>query len=165
MNKAELSDRISEIASDVADELGCEMVMVKLVGSVKSPHVQIFIDKLNGVSHDDCKVFSKQIGEVLDIEDFISDEYILEVSSPGLLRDLYSLKDFERFVGSLAKVRLNHPQNGQRSFRGRIVAVESNNISFEDSTSGLVKFGFLQVSKANLEIDIDEELRLGKNSK
>jgi ribosome maturation factor RimP len=168
MNKAELTERISEIATRIAIELSFEMVAVKLTGSVKSPHVQIFIDKIDkidGVTHDDCKVFSKQIGEILDAEDFISDEYILEVSSPGLLRDLYSLKDFERFVGSLAKVRLNHPQNGQRSYRGRIIEVESNTISFEDLTSGLVKFSFIQVSKASLEIDIDEELRLGKNSK
>jgi ribosome maturation factor RimP len=165
MNKADLTENVSAIATGVAAEVSVEFVSVKISGSSRSPHLQIFIEKENGVTHEDCKAFSHRIGEILDEKDFISDEYVLEVSSPGLERELYSLKDFVRFVGSLAKVRLLNPLNGQRTFHGRIVSVESEKISFNDKTAGLVVFTYNQVSKANLEIDIEEELKLGKSNK
>ena len=165
MNKAQLTEKIRIIAEGIASEHRFELASVKLSGSVKSPLVQVFIDTENGVTHENCKTFSHQIGDILDNEDFISDEYILEVSSPGLERELNKLTDFQRFIGNLAKVRLLNPINGQRTFHGKIIAVETEDISFDDKLSGLIKFSFNQVSKANLEIDIEEELKLGKNNK
>ena len=64
----------------------------------------MFIDKPGGVTHDDCSEVSRQIDTVLDVEDFIHSAYTLEVSSPGLERGLYKLADYERFVGSVAKM-------------------------------------------------------------
>jgi ribosome maturation factor RimP len=165
MNKAELTEKVNAIAVEIASEIAVEFLSVKISGSIKSPHLQIFVDKEIGVTHEDCKAFSLKIGDILDEKDFISNEYILEVSSPGLERELYGLKDFVRFIGSLAKVRLSNPLNGQRTFHGRIVSVESEKISFNDKTVGLVLFTYNQVSKANLEIDIEEELKLGKSDK
>jgi ribosome maturation factor RimP len=90
---------------------------------------------------------------------FLPSAYLLEVSSPGLERELYNLKDFERFAGNLAKVKTNQAVDGQRNFRGRIIGVEDEEIVFEDKTKGTVRFPYSAVAKANLEIDLQEELK------
>ena len=115
-----------------------------------------------GITTDDCSVFSNQFGDILDAEDLIHAEYILEVSSPGLERELYSLRDFERFSGSLAKVKTKQAINGQKNFRGRILKTEGEEIFFEDRTSGNVNFPHNAVVKANLEFDLEAELKSRK---
>lgn len=159
MSKVSNTEKIQEIAAGIAAENKLELVHVDVLGIGRSPAIKIFIDKEGGVTHEDCATVSRQVGEVLDSEDFISSAYLLEVSSPGLERQLYSLKDFEKFAGSLAKVKTYKPIDGQRNFSGRIKTVESENIVFEDKTSGEVRFPFDAVAKANLEIDIEEEFK------
>jgi ribosome maturation factor RimP len=159
MSKVSSAERIQEIAGRVAADNNLELVHVDVLGAERSPTVRIFIDKEGGVTHDDCSVVSRQVGAALDEEDFISSAYVLEVSSPGLERQLYSLKDFERFAGNLAKVKTYKPVNGQRNFRGRINRVEGEEIIFDDKTNGEARFPFSAVAKANLEIDIEEEFK------
>ncbi len=154
-----IDQRIREIAARVAVENNLELVHAQIAGANKSLTVRVFIDKENGVTHDDCSQVSRQIEAVLDAEDFIPGNYILEVSSPGLERELYSLKDFEKFIGSLAKVKTNLAIDGQKNFRGRIAAVGNEEIVFEDNTRGTVNFPFSAVAKANLEIDLEQELK------
>ncbi len=163
MNNLLISERIREIATRAAKNHNLELVHVELRGARNSPLVRIFIDKTGGVTHGDCSVISFEVGRVLDAEDYISSAYVLEVSSPGLERELYSLKDFEKFAGKLAKVRTNQAINGQRNFRGRIRNVEGEEIIFDDKTTGEARFPYSAVAKANLEIDITEELKREKH--
>jgi ribosome maturation factor RimP len=162
MNKLALAEKIDEIARKVVDKHNLELVRAEAVGSIKNPTVRVFIDKPNGISHEDCAAVSRDLSAVLDELDFISSAYLLEVSSPGLERELYSLTDFVKFTGNLAKVRTKMPIDGQRNFSGRIEAVDGEEIIFNDKTNGEVRFTFDQVAKANLEIDIEEEFRRGK---
>jgi ribosome maturation factor RimP len=159
MSKVSTAEKIQEIAGRVAADKNLELVHVDVLGAERSPTVRIFIDKEGGVTHEDCSLVSREVGAVLDAEDFISSAYILEVSSPGLERQLYSLKDFEKFAGNLARVKTYKPINGQRNFRGKIKSVEGEQIIFDDKTSGEVRFPYDVVAKANLEIDIEEEFR------
>ena len=154
-----IEERIREIADRVAQEKGLEFVHAQIVGANKNLTVRVFIDKSGGITHEDCSLFSKEFETVLDAEDFIPAAYLLEVSSPGLERELYSLKDFEKFVGSLAKVKTNQPVDGQKNFRGRIAKIETDEIVFEDKTKGTVRFPHSAVAKANLEIDLEKELK------
>jgi ribosome maturation factor RimP len=107
MNKQQVAEKIKEIAQPIALANGVELVEVKILGTANQPNVRVFIDNETGITHEHCASVSSQLSEVLDEKDFISEAYILEVSSLGVERPLYSLKDFERFVGSLAKVKLN----------------------------------------------------------
>ena len=159
MDKKEIEAKIREIAAQTAAEKNLEFVHSEVVGSKKNFTVRVFIDKSGGVSHEDCSAVSRRIEEVLDADDFIPDAYLLEVSSPGLERELYSLQDFEKFAGNLAKVKTFAPIDGQRNFRGKIVAVEGEEIVFEDKTTGTARFPFSAIAKANLEIDLEEELK------
>lgn len=161
MSKTEINEKVQKIADEVSDELRLELVHAEVVGAGKQTTVRVFIDKAVGVTHEDCALFSRAMEKKFDSEDFIDSEYTLEVSSPGLERELYSLKDFEKFAGNLAKVKTRTGINNQRNFRGRIKAVENSEIVFDDKTSGEVRFSFDAVAKANLEIDIEEEFRRG----
>ncbi len=154
-----IEERIREIARHVAEENDLELVHTQIGGAGKSLTVRIFIDKPDGVTHEDCSAVSRQIDAIFDAEDFISSAYLLEVSSPGLERELYSLKDFQKFAGKLAKVKINVPIDGQKNFRGRIARIEDEEIVFEDKTRGAVRFPYSAVAKANLEIDLEEELK------
>jgi ribosome maturation factor RimP len=104
---------------------------------------------------------SLHVGTVLDVEDFIHASYTLEVSSPGIERGLYKPQDYERFAGSLARMRTRKPIHGQRNFRGRLLGIDGEDILFEDRTSGPVRVPFEVVAKANLEMDVDAEFKRG----
>ena len=159
MEASAAEGRVREIAERVAEERGLELVHVEVAGGARSPVVRIFIDKPDGVTHEDCSEMSRHIGTILDVEDFISSSYTLEVSSPGLERGLYKRADYERFAGRPARVKARAPVNGQRNFSGRIVGVEGEHVVFVDKTSGRVLIPLADVAKANLEIDVEEEFR------
>jgi ribosome maturation factor RimP len=165
MDRSSVENKVQEIAAAAATDQGLELVRVTVKGAEKNPTVVVFIDKQGGVTHEDCAKVSRQMGEALDADDFIPSAYILEVSSPGLERELYSLQDFVRFTGSLAKVKTNTPIDGQRSFRGKIAGVEGETIAFDDRTRGTVSFPYGHVAKANLEIDLEAELSRAKEEK
>jgi ribosome maturation factor RimP len=105
---------------------------------------------------------SLHLGTNLDVEDFIHTPYTLEVSSPGIERGLYKRADYERFAGQRAKMKSRVAVNGQRNFRGRIVAVEGSEVVFDDVTNGCVRVPLDAIVKANLEVDVEEELRRAK---
>jgi ribosome maturation factor RimP len=162
MDKAALTARIEPMAAAAAAANGVEFVHVDITGAVKKPAVCVYIDKAGGVTIDDCANVSRDLGAALDAEDFISDAYLLEVSSPGLERELYSREDFAKFKGNLAKVKTRSPINGQKNFRGRILDVVGEEVVFDDRANGEVRFPLNLVAKANLEIDLEEEFRLAK---
>jgi ribosome maturation factor RimP len=161
MASSSVEDRVQAIAERVAIDHGLELVHAEVAGPDNKPIVRIFIDKPNGVTHQDCSEVSLHVGTVLDVEDFIHASYTLEVSSPGIERGLYKQQDYERFAGSLAKIRTRRPINGQRNFRGRLLGIDGENILFEDRTSGPVRVPFEVVAKANLEMDVDAEFKRG----
>ena len=161
MASSSVADRVQAIAERVAIDHGLELVHAEVAGPDNKPIVRIFIDKPNGVTHQDCSEVSLHVGTVLDVEDFIHASYTLEVSSPGIERGLYKLQDYERFAGSLAKLKSRKPVNGQRNFRGRLLGIEGEDILIEDRTSGRVKVPFEVLAKANLEMDVDAEFKRG----
>jgi ribosome maturation factor RimP len=161
MASSSVADRVQAIAERVAIDHGLELVHAEVAGPENKPIVRIFIDKPNGVTHQDCSEVSLHVGTVLDVEDFIHASYTLEVSSPGIERGLYKRQDYDRFAGSLAKLRTRKPIQGQRNFRGRLLGIDGEDILFEDRTSGRVRVPFEVVAKANLEMDVDAEFKRG----
>ena len=162
MASSSVADRVQAIAERVAIDHGLELVHAEVAGPDNKPIVRIFIDKPNGVTHQDCSEVSLHVGTVLDVEDFIHASYTLEVSSPGIERGLYKLQDYDRFAGSLAKIRTRKPLNGQRNFRGRLLGIDGEDVLFEDRTSGRVTIPFEIIAKANLEMDVDAEFKRGQ---
>jgi ribosome maturation factor RimP len=158
-DETSIETRVREVAARVSEEHGLELVHVEFAGGARPSVMRVYIDKLGGVTHEDCSAVSHHLGTVLDVEDFIHSAYTLEVSSPGLERGLYKRDDYERFSGRLAKMKTRSAFNGQRNFRGRIAGVEGDDVLFDDKTNGSVRVPLGEIVKANLEIDIEEEFR------
>lgn len=90
----------------IAAASGCELVHAEVTGSI----LRLYVDKPEGVTLADCQLVSKQVSALLDVLDFGNSRYVLEVSSPGLDRQLYKARDYERFVGKLARVTILDPE-------------------------------------------------------
>jgi len=157
MESSSILDRVEKIAREAAADSGVELVHVELAGIKRDQVVRIYIDKEGGVSIDDCTNVSHAIEAVLDADDFIPGKYVLEVSSPGIERQLYSLADFVKFAGSLVKVKTKTEIDGQKTFVGAITAVDGDEITIGDRTRGAVTFPYNIVDKANLKIDLVKE--------
>ena len=105
------------------EALGYELVGIEFIRG-RTSTLRIYIDSEDGINVDDCADVSHQVSAVMDVEDPISGNYTLEVSSPGVDRPLFSLEQFERAIGESAKVGLKLPQENRRRLQGEIVAVD-----------------------------------------
>src|SRR5215472_7574414 len=127
-----VEDRVREIAERVAASDGFEIVDVELRGGGKSRMLRVFLDKAEGVTHEDCANFSREVGTILDVEDVVpGGSYTLEVSSPGLDRKLVRPADYERFTGSRVKLTTRQPVNGSRHFEGRLESFQSGRLTLD----------------------------------
>ena len=147
-----VNKRIEAVALPVLEELGLELVEVQYRREQSGWVLRLIIDKQDGVSLDDCAATSREISQLLDIEDFIDQAYNLEVSSPGLNRSLKSMADFQRFIGCKAKIKTIEPIAGEHVFIGKIQQTEGETIILEVGRKE-VMIPFLQVSKARLEVE------------
>ncbi len=159
MENASIEERIREIAAGAAKKNGVEFVHCEIVGAKRNMTVRVFIDKSGGVSVEDCATVSRSMEETLDADDFIPSTYLLEVSSPGLERELYSVADFKRFAGQKVKVKLASAVNGQKVFVGKIEGVDGKDILLSEKTHGEIRFPHGEVVKANLRVDLEQEFK------
>lgn len=157
MDRSLITEHVREIAAKTAASSGIELVHVEIAGTKRDAVLRIYIDKEGGVTLDDCGSISRQIEDVLDAEDLIPSRYVLEVSSPGIERQLYSLADFVKFTSHLAKVKTKTEIDGQRTFVGTITRVEGETITIDDRAKGSINFEYSDVEKANLKIDLAKE--------
>jgi ribosome maturation factor RimP len=159
-----VEDRVREIAERVAASSGFEVVEVDLRGGGKSRVLRVFLDKPEGITHEDCANFSREFGAILDVEDVVPGaSYVLEVSSPGLDRKLTRAKDYERFVGSRVKLMTREPVAGNRHFEGRLESFQEGRLTLDVSRAKKkqqpgplqkVEIELANVEKANLVPEI-----------
>jgi ribosome maturation factor RimP len=155
-----VNERVRQIAAEVAHKGGFEFVKSEIAGTKRSPLIRVFIDKPEGLSVEHCADVSRDIESILDAEDLIASKYVLEVSSPGLERELLSADDFRRFSGKLAKVAMSSEMDGPKTIIGRIGRVGDDGLItliLRDGTEQT--FPFAALKKANLKIDLEEEFR------
>lgn len=159
MDNSSIEERVKTVAARAANENGVEFVHCELVGAKRNMTVRVYIDKAGGVTVEDCATVSRRMEEILDSDDFIPSAYLLEVSSPGLERELYSVEDFRKFTGQKVKVKLASPVNGQKVFIGQIAGVEGEDVLLAEKTQGEVRFPHKEVVKANLRVDLEQEFK------
>ncbi len=157
--KAAIDRRLAEIVTPVIEDMGFELVRIRLM-SGSATTLQIMADRPNGgIEVDDCAQISTAVGAVLDVEDPILDEYNLEVSSPGIDRPLTRLKDFDAFEGYEAKLETADLIDGRRRFKGVLAGIEDDEvlINLDEGTVGL-KFDWLTEAKLVLTDDLIREM-------
>ena len=168
--KAAIDRRLAEIITPVIEDLGFELVRIRLM-SGKATTLQIMAEKPEGgIEVDDCAAISTAVSAVLDVEDPILDAYALEVSSPGIDRPLTRLKDFDMWVGYETKIETTELIDGRRRFKGEIAGTEGDEVLVtiedqgEDVTIGL-KFDWLEDAKLVLTDElIRDVLRARKDA-
>jgi ribosome maturation factor RimP len=167
-------EKIREAAERVARSEGLEVVDVEWkVG--KQRFLRVYIDRLpvqpeaggqaaedeQRIGHRDCEKVSQQLSVILDVEELIpgSTGYILEVSSPGLDRELKRPADFERFVGRLAKISTVEPIDNAKFFEGRLAGFVDGRVRMElkggpkDKETRFVELPIEAIRKANLVVE------------
>ncbi len=139
---ADKATDISNLLSPTVQALGLELLGVEYLPSLGGATLRLYIDIPPGdaaddsetprmVGIEDCEAVSREVSAQLDVEDPISGNYTLEVSSPGVDRPLFTPAQFARFLGEQAKIGLKLPQDGRRRLQGRIAAVEGERIQLD----------------------------------
>jgi ribosome maturation factor RimP len=115
--------------------LGLRVWGVEYLGQGKHSMLRIYIDRDEGVTIDDCEVVSKQVSELLDVEEALTSSYTLEVSSPGMDRVLFKPEQYAESIGETVDVRLNYPFEGRRRVIGALTGLENDEmvVQVEDS--------------------------------
>ena len=144
-----ISAVIDDLVSPIVLALDLELWGCELVRQGKYSLIRVYIDRESGVDISDCEKVSRQVSAVFDVEEPITEEYTLEVSSPGLERPLFSLGQFRKYVGSIIQLRMKKPQDGRKKFKGDLVRVDDDSIVLSVD-GGEVEFQYTNIDKANL---------------
>ena len=138
---------VEKIVEELLKNTALELVAVDYVKE-RDWYLRVFIDKEGSVDLDDCQDLSRKLEELLDAQDLIKTSYILEVSSPGLDRELKKPRDFQREMGKDIDVSLFAPLDGKKVVTGPLSAYDGETINVGDMAIPMDK-----VAKVNLHID------------
>lgn len=148
-----MTNRVTNVLVDlltpVIEGLGYEFVGLEYLPQGARSILRVYIDRENGITLDDCERVSHQVSGVLEVEDPIRGQYVLEVSSPGADRPLFTRAHFERFLGERVAVKTNLPIEGRRKFTGILVSMVDDGLVIEVDGKN-VTIGMSQVDKAKL---------------
>ncbi len=152
MARKEYEKMTEELITPIIDAHHFELVDVEWIKEGSNWYLRVYIDKEGGVTVDDCEVINREFGDVLDEKDYISENYIFEVSSPGLDRPLKKEKDFARSIGKDVEIRLYKPMDKKKEFTGTLKSYDKNSVTieledgqemtFEKSSIALIRLAF-----------------------
>jgi ribosome maturation factor RimP len=145
---------VRSVAVRVTADRGFELVDVEVKRAPGGQLVRLFVDKPGGIGLDDLQSVSEEVSAILDAEDPHESAYTLEVSSPGLDRELKNEADYSRFAGQLAKLSSYEPVEGRRHWVGRIVSCEDGVVTLaleKEKTTARVPFA--KISHGRLEVE------------
>ena len=129
MKKSEIVDRVEKMVTAITDEKGYETVDVEYVKEAGQFYLRVVVDKEGGISLNECEEVSRELSPKLDENDFIEENYYLEVSSPGIDRALKRDKEFVKYKGRDVEIKLYKAIDGVKQFEGELVGLdEENNI-------------------------------------
>lgn len=143
------TDKIQELIAPVVAGLGYQLWGIEYLPQGKYSLLRIFIDSANGINLDDCVAVSRQVSAVLDVEDPISGEYNLEVSSPGMDRPLFTEEQYQQSIGETIQLRMRIAVDGQRNFKGQLEAINDGTVILLVDQQPL-QVSFIDIEKANV---------------
>ena len=161
--KTAMDRRLADIVTPVIEALGFELVRIRLMGGATRT-LQIMADRPDGgIEVDDCGEISTAVSAILDVEDPIEENFILEVSSPGIDRPLTRLKDFEMWKGWEARIETTELIDGRRRFKGTLAGAEGDEVLIEIEDAGALvtiglKFDWLSDAKLILTDELIAEM-------
>lgn len=152
MGKVKIEKITGELVNPILERENFELVDIEFKKEGPHRYLRIYIDKIGGITIDDCQKVSEELSEKLDEVDPIEENYFLEVSSPGLDRPLKKDSDFERFKGENVEIKLYEAINNQKTFEGELVGLYDNKIKLNIENMGLIEIPREKVAIARLAI-------------
>ena len=149
VNEQIIAMQVKSLAEPLCDSEGLELVHVEFQREAAGRILRLYLDKPGGISLDDCAGVSRQMGDLLDVNLADIGPYSLEVTSPGPERPLAKQEDFEKFKGSRAKIKTNHPLNGQKNFTGVLLGISGEQVNLQIGEQ-IVAIPFNNISRARL---------------
>lgn len=128
---AKQEQQLVELLGPTIEAAGFELLGVEFVRAGRHSTLRLYIDHPDGVTVEHCAKVSREVGAIMDVEDPIAHEYLLEVSSPGLDRPLFTLEHFTKAIGEKVELKLAIPQDGRRKFKGKLTAIEQDMLVLE----------------------------------
>ncbi|HBA89143.1 MAG TPA: ribosome maturation factor [Geobacter sp.] len=158
MAKVDVAEKITEILTGIVEPLGIGLVDIEYKREGRNMVLRVFLEKEAGIMLDDCADVSRQLSDILDVEDFMPEHYTLEVSSPGICRPLKKVADYQRFAGRLIKVKtfdvvLDDAGNKRKTFVGTLTGIENDMIAIHLTEGQHATIPLDKVAKANLEFE------------
>jgi len=126
---SKLEQDLTVMLEPAVEACGYELRGLEFVQAGRHSTLRVYIEHENGINVDDCAEVSRQVSAILDVEDPITNEYNLEVSSPGVDRPLFKQAHYEEAQGEEVRLRTKLPQDGRRNFKGDLVAVNGDMIT------------------------------------
>lgn len=151
--REEYETKTEALIQPIVDEKGFELVDVEYVKEGSNWYLRAYVDKPGGITINDLESVSRQLSDRLDEEDFISDAYILEVSSPGLGRPLKKDKDFDRNIGNEVEIHLYRAIDGQKQYVGLLKSYSKEEIVIENEDGSEMVIDRVNVSLVREYID------------
>ena len=148
---AKIADKVFTIINPIVIDMGYELLGIEYVASGKHTVLRLYIDSEEGVGVNDCETVSRQVSAIMDVEEPITGQYNLEVSSPGIERPLFVISHYQRFLGHDVCLRTYRPIDGRRNFTGSIGSVGESSNTIELVT---------ELGSVTLEIDLIEKANL-----
>ncbi len=149
----EYEQRTEKLLQPILSTNQFELYDVEYVKEGSNWFLRVYIDKENGISIDDCELVSRALSELLDKHDFIPDSYILEVSSPGLGRQLKRDKHFEKSIGEEVELKLYKGINKKKEFVGILTAYDQDTITIELEDGSSSVFNRADIAIVRLTFD------------
>lgn len=131
VKREEIEARTEELVMPLITKHQFELVDVEFVKEGSNRYLRLYIDKEGGITVNDCEAISRPLSDMLDVEDYIEESYILEVSSPGLGRPLKKDKDFKRHLGDEVEIRLFRPVDRKKEWEGILTAYDDRTVTIE----------------------------------
>lgn len=143
---------LDDLVKNTVEGLGFQLWGYEYRPHSESALLRIFIEKNEGISIDDCASVSRQIGAVLDVENIIPVAYILEVSSPGMDRVLFSPEQYQDYIGDTLKIRTRTPIEERRNFKGSLMKASDSIVTIKVDNQEF-EIPFESIDRARLVLD------------
>ena len=152
---SKVTEVVEELTQPILQELGLELVEIEFVKEGKNWFLRVYIDKEDGVDIEDCATASERLSEKLDELDPITQNYFLEVSSPGAERPLKKAKDFEKAIGKNVFIKTYEPIDGEKGFEGKLLDYDGQTVKVEikiKTRKKVIEIPFEKVASARLAV-------------
>ena len=146
----DIEESLFQALNEIVEKKDMRVVNINISSVAKSPNIQIIIDSIQGVSLDDCSFVSKVTDDIIKVNGYYNDDYNLEVSSPGINRQLFTLDDFRLYKNSMVKIKLKKSVNNQKNILGKIKNIKIENIII-DMGQEEIEIEFKNIKKANIK--------------